>query len=108
MSAEANLAGLFPPTDTQIWNENLMWQPIPVHTIPSETDYLLHVTRQCDRFDYLLTDYLNEDDRLDNLLKDFWPIFDIIKKETGQEKWKLMGILTFYDTLYVEKSRGFQ
>lgn len=38
MSAEANLAGLFPPQGTQRFNPNISWQPIPVHTVPIADD----------------------------------------------------------------------
>lgn len=33
MSAEANLAGMYPPEGAQVFNPNISWQPIPVHTV---------------------------------------------------------------------------
>ncbi|XP_044538289.1 lysosomal acid phosphatase isoform X3 [Gracilinanus agilis] len=42
MSAEANLAGLFPVEGAQSFNPNITWQPIPVHTVPEAQDKQTH------------------------------------------------------------------
>lgn len=40
MSAAVNLAGLYAPNPVQQWNNNLgmLWQPIPVHSVPRNLD----------------------------------------------------------------------
>ncbi|PIC40606.1 hypothetical protein B9Z55_011891 [Caenorhabditis nigoni] len=45
MSAQANMAGLFPPK--QPIAEGLMWQPIPVHTRPKPMDKELYEEVKC-------------------------------------------------------------
>ena len=50
MSALSNLAGLFPPQGDQVWDEGLAWQPIPVHTVPQDEDYLLSSHAHCPRY----------------------------------------------------------
>jgi len=40
MSAYSNLAGMFPPEGSQVWNEKFLWQPIPVHTMPNGSDHV--------------------------------------------------------------------
>lgn len=41
MSAAALLAGMFPPEGNQIWNDQLIWQPIPIHSVPNTQDKVL-------------------------------------------------------------------
>lgn len=36
MSAQLALAGLFPPTEDETWNEKINWQPIPVKKISQQ------------------------------------------------------------------------
>ena len=59
MSAMSNLAGLYPPAGYWQWNQDLAWQPIPVHTVPQEEDTLLSSHATCPRYKDMLgaTDY---------------------------------------------------
>lgn len=51
MSAEANLAGLYPPISNEIWDSDIKWQPIPVHTKPELEDAFLASKKPCPKFD---------------------------------------------------------
>ncbi|XP_075227467.1 prostatic acid phosphatase-like [Lycorma delicatula] len=50
MSSAALLAGLFPPEGDDIWNDQLIWQPIPIHTLPVTQDKVLAPLSLCPRF----------------------------------------------------------
>lgn len=47
MSAQANLAGIFPPINKEIWNNYINWQPVPVHTVPLSDDKVLGGFKRC-------------------------------------------------------------
>lgn len=51
MSTAVALAALYPPSGTQIWNEKLLWQPIPIHSLPRELDPILAMKKLCAKFD---------------------------------------------------------
>lgn len=42
---------MYPPKNSTIWNRNLMWQPIPVHTVPEKEDELLAMKKPCPAYD---------------------------------------------------------
>ncbi|XP_020660218.2 prostatic acid phosphatase [Pogona vitticeps] len=111
MSALANLAGLYPPTGSQIWNPDLLWQPIPVHTVPNYKDKLLIFPwPYCKRFYLLLKETMKSNDArgmiqsqmpflaqmASNMGYDIKTLLDF----TNQKLWKA------YDALLVQKIHG--
>jgi len=51
MSAQSNLAGLFPPHLNETWSADIAgWQPLPVHTVPHKSDMLLVRGNNCPRY----------------------------------------------------------
>ncbi|ELU04324.1 hypothetical protein CAPTEDRAFT_223899 [Capitella teleta] len=53
MSAEANLAAIFPPSGDEVWQPDLPWQPLPVHAVPKKYDNIIYVDGECSRYDQL-------------------------------------------------------
>lgn len=41
ISLQLVLAGLFPPSESQAWNPELPWIPIPIHHVPQPIDILM-------------------------------------------------------------------
>nr|XP_003412297.2 lysosomal acid phosphatase isoform X1 [Loxodonta africana] len=106
MSAEANLAGLFPPDGMQRFNPNISWQPIPVHTVPVAEDRLLKFPLgPCPRYEQLQNEtrqtpeYQNESNQNAQFL-------DMVANETGLTNLTLETVWNVYDTLFCERTHG--
>ncbi|XP_016050023.1 prostatic acid phosphatase isoform X2 [Erinaceus europaeus] len=108
MSVMTNLAALFPPEGISIWNPDLPWQPIPVHTVPLSEDQLLYLPfRKCPRFQELHNETLTSEEFQKRLLpyKDFMKTLPKLSGFHGQE---LFGIWSrIYDPLFCENVHKF-
>lgn len=63
MSAAACLAGMFPPKEQQIWNSNLLWQPIPINMLAKDVDTkLFHTLKMCKLGKELYNEYLSSEE----------------------------------------------
>lgn len=84
MSAQANLAGLYPPEGNQTWNNNLDWQPIPVHTTPENMDYLIasDIPTNCTAFRNAYNEQLNSDE-FRKYHEEIRPLYDYLTEKTG-------------------------
>lgn len=55
MSAQSLLASLYRPTDFQVWNANLTWQPIPVRTANMDNIFIANCPRLSELQDEITT-----------------------------------------------------
>ncbi|KAM4016627.1 testicular acid phosphatase homolog isoform 2-T2 [Anomaloglossus baeobatrachus] len=109
MSAEANLAGLYPPNGTQQWHLDIQWQPIPVHTVPVSQDRLLKFpSKDCPRFYELmketiqLPEYQNRMDAWKDFIARIANVTGYsVEQAVPRRVWKV------YDTLFCQKSHNF-
>ncbi|XP_004625075.1 prostatic acid phosphatase [Octodon degus] len=108
MSAMVNLAALFPPLGTSMWNPKLLWQPIPVHTVAVSEDRLLYLPfRNCPRFQELQSETLKSEEFQKRIqpYKDFMKTLPTLSGFQGQD---LFGIWSkVYDPLYCEGIHNF-
>lgn len=105
MSAEACLAALFIPSGNQKWNDDLEWQPVPVHVQPANQDYVVATQKKCDRFDYEMLKYINGSE-YQSIFKQYQPLIDYMRVNTKMKLSSILQILTVYDILFVEKLKG--
>jgi len=101
MSAQANLAGMFPPTEAMRWLDNFPWQPVPVHTLPLNQDSVLGEKAECPRAEQLLNEVL-EGEEMKRILESHSELLDYISEHSGRPVTNVMELDYLYDTLLVE------
>ncbi|XP_071949934.1 prostatic acid phosphatase-like isoform X1 [Antedon mediterranea] len=104
MSAQCNLAGLYPPVGHQKWNPELPWQPIPVHDVPISEDYVLRTDGvNCPLYNKLYEDVLNSPE-VKKLNEDNKKFLENVSKNAGYNKTlKISEIWHLYDPVFVER-----
>lgn len=105
MSASANLAGLFPPAGTEVWHENIAWQPIPVYSMPTWMDGMLAAEADCPRH---LSEFnkVFDSPEIRALNKRFKPLYDYLSIHSGRKVQTLYDVENLHNTLYIESIRN--
>ncbi|KAM3968860.1 prostatic acid phosphatase [Aphomia sociella] len=106
MSAQANLAGMYPPSGNSIWDQQLMWQPIPVHTEPAKEDKLLAMEKPCATYNAAYKDYVNSKEYKERLNK-YQSLMNYLSAHTGEKVTDYNHINNIYHTLYIEELYNF-
>lgn len=102
MSAQANLAAMFMPTESEIWNEKVLWQPIPVHMVPQSMDTVLFVGKECPRFKVLFAKYSNESSEMARIYGENVELFAYWSKMCGSPIKTIDNVYKLYKTLHIE------
>jgi prostatic aicd phosphatase len=106
MSLELVLAGLFPPHRDEIWNQELLWQPIPYNYFPASQDkILLGVT--CPHY-LELYDKQIESEKVQTELATYKETFQYISRHTGLNVTKYLDVYNLFFGLATEEEWGFQ
>ncbi|XP_012275172.1 prostatic acid phosphatase-like [Orussus abietinus] len=100
MSAEANLAGLYPPKGDQVW-DNMSWMPIPVHTIPEKQDFLLAGKKYCSRYNYELAKVLASEE-MKKINEENRKLYAYLTEKSGKSVASLEEVEYIYNILYIE------
>uniref|UniRef100_A0A8C8ACA5 Lysosomal acid phosphatase n=1 Tax=Otus sunia TaxID=257818 RepID=A0A8C8ACA5_9STRI len=104
MSAEANLAGLYPPEGQEMFNPNISWQPIPVHTVPESEERLLKFPlTPCPRYEQLQNETRHSAEYI-NKTKENWQFLQMVANKTGIRDVSLDCVWSVYDTLFCEQA----
>ncbi|XP_046332996.2 prostatic acid phosphatase-like [Haliotis rufescens] len=102
MSANCMLAGLFPPTGYQIWNPAIPWQPIPIHTLPKEDDFILEM--KCPTYDALAYK-LSKTGYIKQFVTQNQDLIDLLGQHSGYPP-NFESLLDMIDPIYVENAHN--
>ncbi|XP_055296463.1 prostatic acid phosphatase-like [Sitodiplosis mosellana] len=107
MSAQANLAGMFRPTDDEIWNEDIgrVWQPIPIHVVPLKSEYLIANERKCPKFEAMFAKHEKESPEIQRIYSQYADQFLHWTQESGANITTFREVKELYKTLLMERAR---
>lgn len=106
ISALCTAAGLFPPSEAEIWKIGLNWQPIPIHTIPLSEDYLVYQAIPCPKFDKLREEYYMKSPEIEVLFRNYSALIEYLEDNSGKKIRSLRDLGSFDDPLRIEEFRG--
>lgn len=101
MSAQTVMAAMFPPEGDQIWIDELLWQPIPIHSIPIELDTMLNIKRPCPSLDQAKQNYFASTEMVETLEK-YKQLFKYLEDNAGTPIRNISQVADLYDTLWIE------
>ena len=108
-SSNAVLAGLYPPSDRFKWNNDLLWTPAPVHTVPASDDYLLNEAGKRYINDVIKeVQLIQKSDKVKQLYEDSVKERELLERELGYDYDSFYKFKCTYSTLDIEEKNGLE
>lgn len=105
MSAGALLAGLQPPSPSEIWLPGFNWHPIPIHSTPRSLDQLITVKKKCPRYEKELQEAYQSEE-ITNMNSDIAELYKYLSANTGQNISTVLDVEFLFNTLEIEEANG--
>jgi lysosomal acid phosphatase len=102
MSALSNLAGFFPPQGKDVWNNNLMWEPIPVHTKPEKSDEILAAKKSCPEYNRQLKK-LEKSPEFKKMNHENKELYEYLTLHTGRKIHSISDVEFIHNCLFIEE-----
>lgn len=106
MSGQLLTAGLFPPKFQQVWNQQLLWQPIPAHEFPRELDNKIAMKKPCPVYEEALKEIYKSPKILEINEKNK-DLYEYLTNHTGSPIKDILAVEFLYNTLEIEKENNF-
>lgn len=108
-SSMAVLAGLCPPRDRFVWDNQMPWIPIPVHTVPTPDDYLLNEAGKKYFQDFIKEiQNLQTTDTVKKMYQDSVSERELLEREMGYDIDTFVKFKCVYSTLDIEENTGLE
>lgn len=104
MSCQSNLAGFFRPTKDETWNEDIDWQPIPVHPVDSE---VISGVPSCSIYSTESANIVVNDPIYVAINEKFADLYTNLSVYTGYNVTSVVTVYSIYDDLHIEEQLGF-
>lgn len=102
ISAQANLAGLFEPVSKGS-DKDIMYMPIPVHTTPSDLDYVLMCRRECPKYKKAFKKYVKNSEEVQQIYKDHEDLFQYWSEMCDKNLKTIEDVHWLWKILFTEK-----
>lgn len=106
MSALSDLSGFYQPVGNDVWNPDINWQPIPVHTVPEHLDEVLAGKKECPVYDYELKK-LYKSPEFKAYDRKFKPVYKYLTQYAGKVVDSFQSVQNVFSCLHIEEINNF-